>query len=87
MPLADTRPEFRELAPWPPGIRYLNGPVERILQNWLPARPDARSYAGSTGALAADSTFAERGWGELTAARRTRDAARQRRKRAAVATG
>jgi hypothetical protein len=48
MPLDATRPEFRELAPWPPDLRFLNGPVERIIQNLLPPRPDACSYTGST---------------------------------------
>jgi hypothetical protein len=55
----DVRPEFRELAPMPPTVRYLAGPTERILQNQLPPRPDARSYTGSTAALAADAEFGE----------------------------
>jgi hypothetical protein len=84
MPLDDHHPEFRQLAPMPPGVRYHYGPVERILQNQMPPRPDAHSYSGSTGALAADAELAEAGWGELTAARRARDAARKRRKRAAA---
>jgi hypothetical protein len=62
MPIDAPRPEFRPLAPWPPGIRFLDGPVERILQNQLPPRPDGRrSCTGSTAGLTADSTFAERG--------------------------
>jgi hypothetical protein len=65
MPLDALRSDFRELAPWPSGIRFLNGPTERILQNQLPPRPDnpSRSLLGSTANLAADSAFAERSSG------------------------
>lgn len=84
MPLADPRPEFRPLAPWPPGTRFLDGPVERVVQGRLPPRPDARSYTGSSAALAADSALAERSEGDFAAERRARDAERQRRKRAAA---
>jgi hypothetical protein len=87
MPGSDEHPEFRPLAPWPPGLRYLNGPTERILQNQLPPRPDACSYTGSTAGLSLESEFAER-WGEdLIEERRARDAERKRRKRAAAAAG
>ena len=85
MPLDDTRHEFRLLAPMSPGVRYQNAPTtERILQNQLPARADPCSYAGSTGALAADAEFAERSYGDSAAERRARDAERQRQKRAAA---
>jgi hypothetical protein len=84
MPLDAPRPEFRELAPWPPSIRFRAGPVERIMQGRLPYRPDAHSYAGSTAALAADADLAERSGGDFAAERLARDAARQRRKRAAA---
>jgi hypothetical protein len=70
MPLDAPRPEFRPLTPWPPGIRFLNGPTEQILQGQLPPRPDARSYTGSTAALTADAALAERGAGELIVERR-----------------
>jgi hypothetical protein len=82
MPIHAPRPEFRELAPWPAGLRFLDGPVERIKQNRLPPRPDSRSYAGSSAGLTADSAFAEPGVGDLTAERLAQDAERQRRKRA-----
>jgi hypothetical protein len=59
MPLDAPRPEFREVAPMPPSIRFLNGPTERILQGQLPPRPDARSYTGSSAGLTADAAFAE----------------------------
>jgi hypothetical protein len=84
-PLDTPRPDFRLLAPWPPGTRFLNGRTERILQNQLPPRPDARSYAGSTADLAANSEFAERSAGDFAAEHRARDAERQRRKRAGKA--
>jgi hypothetical protein len=85
MPLDAPRPEFRELAPWPPGIRYLNSRTERILQNQLPPRPDACSYTGSTAGLAADAEFAERSYEDSAAEHRVQDAERQRRKRTAAA--
>jgi hypothetical protein len=60
MPLDDLPPEFRPLAPWPASLRFPpDGRTERILQNQLPPRPDARSYTGSTAALAADAEFAD----------------------------
>jgi hypothetical protein len=57
----DHRPEFRQLAPWPPGLRYRNGPVERILQGQLPPRPDnpACALIGSSAGQAADDALAE----------------------------
>jgi hypothetical protein len=83
MPL-DPRPEFRPLAPWPPGLHFLNAPTERVMQGQLPPRPDACSYTGSSAGMAADAEFAERSGGDFTAERRTRDAERQRQKRAAA---
>jgi hypothetical protein len=82
MPLDTLLPEFRELAPWPVGLRFRDGPVERTLYGRLPPRPDAFSYTGSSAALAADSAFAERSGGDLAAERLARDAARQRAKHA-----
>jgi hypothetical protein len=87
MPPLDPRPDFRELAPWPPGIRFLDGPAERILQGQLPPRPDhpARTLTGSSAGQATDADLAERSQGDLIAARaRARDAEQQRRKRAAA---
>ena len=86
MPLDAPRPEFRELAPWPPALRFLSGPTERILQNQLPHRPDNPSHSliGSAAGLAADAEFAERSGGDFTAERRTRDAERQMAKRTAA---
>jgi hypothetical protein len=81
VPLDAPCPEFRELFPWPDGLRYLNGRTERILQNWLPPRPDYRSYTGSTAAQAADADLAEPGGGDFAAERRVRDAERKRPKR------
>jgi hypothetical protein len=79
-------PPTLPLAPWPPGIRFLDGPAERILQGQLPARPDnpSRPLLGSAASLTADSALAELSGGDLTAERRARDAERQRRKRAAA---
>jgi hypothetical protein len=77
-------PPPRPLASRPPGLRYLNGPTERILQNQLPPRPDACSYTGSTAGLSLESEFAERGGEDLIEERRARDAER---KRAAAAAG
>jgi hypothetical protein len=69
--------------PWPLGIRFLNGPVERILQSQLPPRPDGpRSLTGSAAGLAADAALAEPGGGDFAAERRARDAERQGRKMA-----
>jgi hypothetical protein len=87
MPLDAPRPEFRELAPWPPGTRFLDGRAERILQGQMPPRPDARPYIGSAAGLTADSALAELSAGDLTAERLAKDAARQRRKRARRASG
>jgi hypothetical protein len=87
-PSTPIAPEFRPLAPWPPGTRFLDGRTERILQNQLPPRPDARSYTGSSAALTADSAFAERSVGESDPAESlAKDAARQRQKRTAAAVG
>jgi hypothetical protein len=36
MPLDAPHPEFRELAPMPAGIRFLDGPAERVMQGRLP---------------------------------------------------
>jgi hypothetical protein len=79
--LADVRAEFRPLASWPPGLRFLSGPTERVMQAQLPPRPDAHSYTGSTADLAANSEFAERGGGDFAVERRARDTERKRRKR------
>lgn len=80
----DTRPEFHPLAPWPPGLRFLNGRTERIIQNQLPPRPDdpTRTLTGSSAGLAADSDLAERSEGDFAIERRARDAERARQKRA-----
>jgi hypothetical protein len=86
MPLDDTRPEFRELIPRPRAW-YIDGPVERLLQARLPPRPDYHSYTGSTAGQAADAEFAERSGGDSAVERRTRDAERQRRKRAGAGAG
>ena len=84
MPLDAPRPEFHPHAPWPPGIRFLDGPAERVKQGRQPPRPDARSYTGNRAGMAADSALAERSEGDFAAERRARDAERQRRKRAAA---
>jgi hypothetical protein len=63
-------PEFREIIPWPPGLQYLDGPTERVMQGQLPPRPDYRSYVGSSADLAANHEFAERGGGDLVEERR-----------------
>jgi hypothetical protein len=85
MPLDNPRPEFRELAPWPDGLRFLDGRTERVMQAQLPPRPDGpRSYTGSTAGLAADAEFAERSGGDFTEERRATDAERQMAKRAAA---
>jgi hypothetical protein len=49
-------PSSARLAPWPPGIRFLDSPTERILQNQLPSRPDhpARTLTGAGQAVDAD---------------------------------
>jgi hypothetical protein len=67
------RPEFRPLAPMPPGVRFLDAPTERIMQAQLPPRPDASSYTGSSAGLTADAEFAERGGGDFSAERRGRE--------------
>jgi hypothetical protein len=55
------RPDLKLLAPWPPGIRFRDGPVERILQNQLPPRPDNPAHAliGNSGGACADAELAE----------------------------
>jgi hypothetical protein len=39
MPLDDPRPEFRELAPWPPGTRFLAGPGSSKINYHLAPTP------------------------------------------------
>jgi hypothetical protein len=57
----DHRPEFRPIAPWPAGLRFRNGPTERVMQGQLPPRPDHPdlSLIGSSAGQAADSELAE----------------------------
>jgi hypothetical protein len=53
--------EFLLLRPWPPGLRFRDGPVERILQGRMPSRPDnpACTLIGSSAGQAADCELAE----------------------------
>jgi hypothetical protein len=49
---------FLPKRPWPPGMKFEDGPTERILDRQMPARPAQPGDYGSTGLQCLGSPFA-----------------------------
>jgi hypothetical protein len=53
------RPWFEPLQPWPPGMRFEDGPVEPVVGRYLPPPPAPIGAYGGSGRMCIAARFAE----------------------------